>query len=466
MSTVTLQIRGVDVAVTRSASQEILRNPEKERLLLECATSFRAFLNHWEFLNSETGKRTILGDDLWTGQERFIAAASEYDWLMSLKARKLGLTSLACAFDGWVMRFTPESRVHAISYRQQASNAIRKQVLEGLSALPSWLALPVRSTQTSVTLEGGGHLEAFPASERTGVDQSATHTHLDELARMIAPADTWQAVMPSAAGSLHCLTTSLGPEGFAAELWRRSELGDTRLYPLFIGALERPGRDERWYTQMQKDLGTGRARLEYPLTAEDALAGTGDRFFSTESIDRATQDAYPLRPYTSPEKRPRRYRDMRPRYVAGVDIGVTDAFCLIVLDTTEPVWDVAHFVHKTGLTYPGMCAEIEQVYRTYPGIKITVESNNAGGAVIQNLRIPVRDFWTSAKSKNEILYELQARLESEELKIDPACERIYYELRTYAIPDKNIPQDAVMALAIACHAAITHKPGRAAVIQV
>src|SRR5262249_32875931 len=155
-----------------------------------------------------------------------------------------------------------------------------------------------------------GYLHAFPANERSAVDISATHVHLDELARMVNPADTFQAIQPSIAGSCHCLTTSLGPENFAAELWRRSELGETQCHPLFISAMEREGRDERWYAAMQKDLGTSRARLEYPLTPDDALSGLGERFFSAESIDRASQDAYPLRPYTPPQDRPARFQHL------------------------------------------------------------------------------------------------------------------------------------------------------------
>jgi hypothetical protein len=401
-------------------------------------TDFRSWLNVWEHLNGETGKRQILGHNLWDGQSRFVDAFTEHKQVISLKSRKVGLTAVECAYDGFVLRTLPESFVSAVSYRQQASNSIRKQVLEGLQALPSWLALPVKHTTTSVTVEGGGHLEAFPATERTAVDRSATHVHLDELARCIAPEDLWQAIQPSVAGTLHCLSASLGPENFMSTLWRRSELGDTRLHPVFVSALERPDRDEQWYAAMQKDLGPGRARLEYPLTPEDALAGFGDKFFPEEDLLHASEDFYPLQPYCE-----------KHRYTAGVDVGVNDAFCIVVLDHTGPVYDVAHFVHQTGLTYPQMAYEIEKVYRDYPGVQVVIEENSAGAALRQMLSCPSHGHYTSARSKQEMLFELQARLARWELKIDPAAERIYHELRGYMIPDKNVVQDAVMALSIA-----------------
>jgi Terminase RNaseH-like domain len=463
MSTVTIEAQGRAVTVPRSAALEIARDPVKERALYECATSFRTFLDHWMHLDAERQKHQLLGPNLWPGQARLADAMEDPStpWLLIPKARKLGISSLEVAFAAWVARFHPDSYVPMISYRQQASDALKRQTQYGLERLPPFLALPMRSTTKTIDLEGGGQLEAYPASERTAVDRTATHLVLDELARCINPEALWQAVQPSAAGTLHCLTTILGPESFAADLTRRAQLGETRLHLLFISALERPGRDERWLQQMAHDLGSGRARQEYPLQLEDAMSGTGERFFPAEAIDRATQDCYPLRGFTPASDRPLRYRNLRPRYVTGVDIGVRDAFCAVVLDVTEPVWDVAAFVHRTGLSYPEMAREIERLRAIYPGVRVTVESNNAGSAVIQNLPFQVESFWTSAKSKAEILYNLQARLEAEELKISPEAERLLYELRLYQVPDTAIPQDAVMALAIACHAATTNKPGRA-----
>jgi hypothetical protein len=135
-----------------------------------------------------------------------------------------------------------------------------------------------------------------------------------------------------------------------------------------------------------------------------------------------------------------------------------------VLDTTEDVWDVAALIHETGLAYPQMCRVIEGVRNAYPGIRIAVEANNAGAAVIQHLRFPVKEWWTTAKTKSEALYNVQALLEQETLKISPEGERLLYELRLYQVPDTAIPQDAVMALAIAVQTAHTHRPGRASLI--
>jgi hypothetical protein len=121
---------------------------------------------------------------------------------------------------------------------------------------------------------------------------------------------------------------------------------------------------------------------------------------------------------------------------------------VVVLDHTEECWDVCHFVHKTGLTYPQMVRELDAVRTRYPGVRLWCEANNAGASVIQHCPFPVKEWWTTAKTKSDMLYGVSALLEQDTLKI-PAegCERLIYELRIYAIPDAAIPQDAVIALA-------------------
>jgi hypothetical protein len=469
MSTVTIEAAGQAIRVPRSAALEIARDPAKEQTLRECATSFRAFLDHWMRLDAERQRHQLLGPNLWPGQARLADAMETQAWLLIPKARKLGISSLEVAFAAWVARFHPDSYVPMISYRQQASDALKRQTQYGLERLPSWLALPMRSTTKTIDLEGGGQLEAYPASERTAVDRTATHLVLDELARCINPEALWQAVQPSAAGTLHCLTTILGPESFAADLTRRAELGETRLRLVFISALERPGRDEKWLQQMAHDLGSGRARQEYPLQLEDAMSGTGERFFSADAIERSTALAKGLRPYEPVEARQTRYPYMprRARYAAFADIGVRDAFCLVVLDLTEGLHEVVRFVHQTGLTYSQMVGYLKQAKDAYPGVRLAVETNNAGAAVVEQCPFQVIEHWTSAKTKTEMLYHLQALLETDLVAIPrEGCERLLYELQIYQLPDKALPQDAVIALAGAAYVAAQHKPARATLIRV
>src|SRR5439155_6977514 len=132
------------------------------------------------------------------------------------------------------------------------SKEFLKAVVYGLRHLPPALRLPVKALEHSASLDAGKsdtcRIRSYPASQaiRSG---SFSHIHLDEWAAMIDPKRTWQAVEESIVpgGTCHVLTTGVGGGDYTAEEWRRARNGESRFHPLFIGALEREGRDEAWY---------------------------------------------------------------------------------------------------------------------------------------------------------------------------------------------------------------------------
>jgi hypothetical protein len=453
-----VQIPGVTEPITVSANVRL--DGQTRRALQECATDFRAFLNVWHFRDGERRRDALLGASLWDGQERVVQTMCSEPLLIAPKARKTGMTTLACAFAGWVLRFQPDSVVSAISYKLPASMKLRDAVLYGLQRVPGYMRLPITHTKQTITVDGGGHLEAWPASDRAQVDVSATHTLVDELGRWIAPAATWQALQPSIAASCHVVSTSPGPESFMADLYRRSAAGDTGYAPVFVGALEREGRNAEWLEAQRRSLGPGLARVEYPVTVDDVLAGSGERFFPAQDVDAATRDAIPSIEHAAYLKERVKRGEQKPRYTAGVDVGVSDAFVISVLEHATLVYDVCHYVRATGLTYPEMAAEITNMRAAFPGVHIAIETNNAGSALQQQLPFPTEGLWTSARSKLEMLYDLQARLASQELKIPAEYEQLLQELRTYAIPDEHLVQDSVMALAVCLRATLSRQRGR------
>ena len=142
---------------------------------------------------------------------------TDKNWVYFLKARKLGETTIACAYDAWVMRFRDaNARVHLFSRRDDAAMELLAAVRVGLERVPTWLQLPVmRATSSVYELSAGKDdrrlAKAYPADRETAVESSCTHGHVDEWARMGNPRKVWQAIEPTMAGSCHIVTTGLGP---------------------------------------------------------------------------------------------------------------------------------------------------------------------------------------------------------------------------------------------------------------
>lgn len=442
------------VPLSRLGLKHIQENPADAEVLAKVATDFREWLNYWHFLDQETGQTRILGEVLWEAQEEFVRQTKEHSWIFFLKARKLGETTIECAYDAWVMRFRDvNARVHLFSRREKAAQELLAAVKFGLERLPDWMRLPVdKATTNEYELRAGPEdrrlAVVYPADKETAVEATCTHGHVDEWARMGNPRKVWQAIEPSMAGSCHIVTTGLGPANYSSTFWRRcmaKDVADKRgrpMYACFIGVLNRPDRNPAWVEAKKRGVDEVEFRQEYPMTWEDALSGGGQYVFKAVDMKAAGTDFRGLCPAVKGRK-----------YVKAWDIGRhQDAAVGIVLDVTDDVHDVVHYVRLREQKYPFIQAEIETVHRLYPGLTC-VEKNAAGEAVLENLKIPenqTRGFSTTNSSKARIITALKIATQSWLIKWDPkACDQLDAEMRGYMLPDENVVQDSVMTLAIA-----------------
>ncbi len=232
--------------------------------------------------------------------------------------------------------------------------------------------------------------------------------------------------------------------------------GETVFKPYFVGALNRPDRDAKWLAEKIRTMPERERKHEYPMKWEEALFGGADLLFQ-HYLHRAGVDARGLQPPKAGRK-----------YVKGWDIGRhADAAVCIVLDVTDDVVDVVHYLRLRDTPYPEIQRRMEMIHVLYPGLTV-VEKNSAGEAVLENVAIPESQkegFSTTGMSKPRIIGKLQVAFANETVKYNPQqCTQLHVELGLYTIPDDNLVQDSVMAMAIAHeYAGSAHYSGKARV---
>lgn len=422
----------------------VLSDPDKFVAFVQASRSFLGFLPHWTFLDQRTGQMRKLGNVLWPGQRAFVDSMDAERFIYALKARKLGFTTLACAYDAWVWRFRDENaRVHLFSRRDDAARELLGAVWYGYSRLPEWMQVPVaRKTTHEIVLAVGDEeklCKAYPADEDTAVEATCMHGHVDEWARMGNPERVWQAIEPTMAGSCHIITTGMGPANYTADFWRAAMSGDNAFKAFFTSALNRPDRDAEWLAQKRKSLPEKVFRQEYAMGWEDALFGGGEFVFDGSDLDicgrkgGGPQEAEPGR-----------------RYIKACDVGRhADAAVIVVLD--KDTADVVHYERHREKPYPFLQKAIERVHEWYPG-KTVIEKNSAGEAVMENCEIPegqMEGFATTGPSKARIISNLELLVEQHSISYSAAdWPQLDAEMRGYQLPDTNVVQDSVMAMAI------------------
>ena len=441
-------------AISPEGFKVIAADREQRRIFIACALSFREWLNVWTFI--PVGKPAqLLGPNLWEAQRIYADATESHDSIYFLKARALGESTIANAFDGWRLRFGPtNARVSILAQTDDNSKGFLADVMYGLDHLPPALRLPSRSLEHTASLDAGKsdtrRIRSYPASNaiRSG---SFNHVRVDEWAAMVNPRQVWMAVEESIVpgGTCHALTTGVGGADYTAEVWRAAKEGNSRFTPLFIGALERPDRTPEWYEQKKRTTDLQTLRQELPLTEEDALSGAGEFRFDAASLDICGSYSRGLRPFE-----PGRL------YLIAVDPGEKDGTAICVLDATgdrhtggvRPAVDVCAFRLMRPATLREAQLAIEEMSRAFPTAPVVIEVNGIGVGVVRNLRISshrVHEHNTNTVSKRRMIANLAIAVQSRQVTWDAnACPDLDKEMRGYKEEDANIKQDTVMALAV------------------
>jgi hypothetical protein len=484
----------LDLVVAPHAIPMLENDPRRGEALAWCALDFRYFLRYWWFLDQESGTPRILGDVLWPGQLAFVDTIKEHQKVFALKARKLGFTTLECAWDAWVLRFRGKNeRVHLFSRREDSAIELLRAVMYGMNRLPEWMKLPIggKATHGEVHFVGGPDdtriAKAYPANEDTAVEATATHGHVDEWARMLNPRRVWQAIEPSMANTCHFVTTGMGPANYSSEYWLNTLNGDTPFHPFFVKATMRPDRTEAWVNAKRKGMGETEARREYPMTWKDSLYAGADLLFAGSHLDACGSlpaEEYEVARGGAEGREARRLHIFRrdvdvealeaEHVVKAWDIGRhRDAAVGTVWDYSEEPATLLAYVRLRQNEYPEIGAEVESLHERYPGTTV-IEDNAAGEAVRENLEIDRRelDGWkTTPVSKPRMISKLERAIQNEELAWSRAAvPQLHNELEAYQLPDDRLVQDSVMSMAIALGWYTNpkrkrRKKGRARIIQ-
>jgi hypothetical protein len=484
------------VFMLRAEALPDLADEENVRLLCaltddDPAISFRAFLSVWRFKSGEEKTVRVLGDVMWEGQRELADTLAHDPFTLLLKARKLGQSTLSVAKAGWVARVRDDNaRVHLYSYRERAAKRLLEQVRFGLDRLPPFLRLPVeRETQIEVVYSAGPDDErtvaSYPMSTHTSIEETSTHSLLDECAFWPDGENTMDRLEPTySSGTADIVTTGNGPVNHITKMWHAAKDGNSIFRPVFLPATTRPGRTPEFMERKRKSMRASSFRAEYACTEADALAGPAEREFAQEDIDQCVRyprygpnaRVHPLvgKPWSLGHAQyalPRRTKKEPLRlckYVLALDVGKKDASVLTALDVTTETYQVAGWWRWVGLSYPALQAHVTAVCASYPDAPIVIEQNGVGAVLTDNLAIPNRivPFHTTNASKARLIEAIARKLQHWELQFDrTAMPNLYDELVGYAQPDDHLVQDCVMSLGFAIDQApeafsAKNQPGR------
>jgi hypothetical protein len=235
---------------TTQKTSEVRRARQQQRLLTElewrrCARDKKYFIKNYVYIQVQPkwDPRGRTKFELFDYQEEALDTWNDNRFVVIVKARQLGFTTLAMADVLWHCLFQPGANLLLVSKNQDSANKNLGMVKFMYQFLPDWM----KERGPSLTKAAEYKLEfeypdgmrcqvkSFAGTETAGAGETATMVVLDEFALMPDPTNTYRTIMPTtdAGGRLLIISTARGAYNEFAKIYRGAKQKTNQFIPLF-----------------------------------------------------------------------------------------------------------------------------------------------------------------------------------------------------------------------------------------
>jgi hypothetical protein len=203
--------------------------------------------------------------DLYPFQEDTLGEFHKNRFLLILKSRQLGITTLVSAYSLWMMIFHSDKNILIISIKQEVSKEIITKVRFANDHLPSWLKeVATEDNRLSLRLKNGSAISATSSAKDAGRSKALSLLVLDEAAFIDEAKDIWTSAYNtlSTGGGAIVLSTPNGVGNWFHTMWVEAEKKKNDFKTLRLFWTLHPERDQTWRDEQTKQLGVRGAAQE------------------------------------------------------------------------------------------------------------------------------------------------------------------------------------------------------------
>ena len=401
-----------------------------------CAEDEEYFIQTYVFIPSEQDARGRTKFEMFDYQKDLRKLIRTHRFVVSLKARQIGYTTLAMAHALWLALFRPGANILVVSRTQDSSNKNLAQARLAYRFLPQWMQargpkLDADSTKgMSFVFPDGmvSHIKAASATAGVFAGETATFVIWDEAA-LVEPAslqdDVLRTLLPTAdaGGSMWIISTARGAYNRFAKLYRSAKKGDSQFVSFFrpwmVSPFMRCSKDCGWcggqegvrtaclsrHDNKRRDFADEPWRFyaEYPSDDEEAFRESGRPRFVGLPAEDTFQD-YPYRgdlvwkddktlEFELDEHGPLRLSTLEPDkdgfYVIGADpsqgVGKDYASAHLMTLNEDGRPEILGYYHSNTVQPPEFAAALDRLGRFFSGRQwaalLAVEDQGSQGAL-------------------------------------------------------------------------------------
>ena len=248
---------------------------------IKCAKDPAYFMKKYCYIQHPTRGRILF--NLYPFQGKVLHLFKDHQYLITLKSRQLGISTLAAAYSLWLMLFHKDKNILALATTQATARNLVTKVIFMYDELPKWLKLPhVEKNKLSLRLKNGSKVQAKSSSPDAARSEAVSLLLMDEAAFIDNVDETFTAAQQTLATGGQCmaLSTPNGIGNWFHQTWAKAETAENSFIPVRLPWTVHPERDQKWRDQQDADLGPRMAGQECDC---DFLA-SGDTVFEPDDM--------------------------------------------------------------------------------------------------------------------------------------------------------------------------------------
>ena len=248
---------------------------------IKCAKDPAYFMKKYCYIQHPTRGRILF--NLYPFQSKVLHLFRDNQYIITLKSRQLGISTLAAAYSLWLMLFHKDKNVLALATTQATARNLVSKTMFMYDELPRWLKLPAKEkNKLSLRLKNGSKITAKSSNADAARSEAVSLLLIDEAAFIDNIEETFTAAQQTLATGGQCmaLSTPNGIGNWFHQTWEKAESRENSFLPIRLPWTVHPERNQAWRDQQDSDLGPRMAGQECDC---DFLA-SGDTVFEPDDM--------------------------------------------------------------------------------------------------------------------------------------------------------------------------------------
>lgn len=230
---------------------------------IKCAKDPAYFMKKYCYIQHPKRGRILF--NLYPFQESVLHLFRDENYIITLKSRQLGISTLASAYALWLMLFHKDKNILALAITQATARNLVTKTIFMYENLPKWLQLPfTEKNKLSLRLKNGSKITAKSSNTDAARSEAVSLLLIDEAAFIDNIEETYTAAQQTLATGGQCMALST-PNGIANwfhKTWVDAEAGENGFIPVKLPWSVHPEREQDWRDEQDKKLGVRAAAQE------------------------------------------------------------------------------------------------------------------------------------------------------------------------------------------------------------